>query len=115
LFLLNASRPLAQALIPLGLGHMRFICITNIPDPWLYNAIATGALKVVGRSPWSFFAFFVPLPGTLFRSEFWNTVLTTFFLVISFTSWWLKWHYTLFFVAKATFFYSQKTFDLYGC
>jgi hypothetical protein len=48
---------------------MRFIGITGIPDPWLYNAIPTGAPEVGGQSPSSVFAFFVPLPGTLFRSE----------------------------------------------
>jgi hypothetical protein len=40
-FLMDA--PLAPALPPFGAGRMRFICITGIPDPWLYNAIETGA------------------------------------------------------------------------
>jgi len=51
----------------------------------------SGGAKPLGAS-----AFLVLWTGTLFRSEFWNTILITFILVISFTSWWLKWHYTLF-------------------
>jgi hypothetical protein len=55
-----------------GRGHMRFICSTGIPDPWLYNAIATG-----GHSGG---------PKPLERLRFWslnrNTILITFFLVI---------------------------------
>ena len=35
--------PLAPALPPFQGGRMRFICITIIPDSWLYNTIATGA------------------------------------------------------------------------
>jgi hypothetical protein len=81
-----------------------------MPDPWLYNAIATGAPKVAVRSPGSVFVFLVPLPGTLFRSEFRNTMLITFFLVISFTSWWLKWHYTFFYNEEYPFFKKKLFF-----
>jgi hypothetical protein len=96
-FLLNAPPLLHQLCTFWGRATCDSFCSTGIPDPWLYDAIITGARKVVGRSPGSVPRFWSLYQGTLFRSEFWNTILITFFPVISLTGWWLKWHYTLLF------------------
>ena len=57
---------------------MRFIGITGIPDPLLQNAIATEGAIVAGRSPWQRLRFMVSEQRTLFRCEFWNTILIIF-------------------------------------
>ena len=43
-----------------------------------------------GAKPLERLRFLVPEQEHFFRSKFWNTILITFFLVISFTSWWLN-------------------------
>jgi len=78
--------PLAPALPPLVRGRMRFIRITGIPDSWFMQRPRNQDAIVAGRSPW-IVCVFGPYTVTLFRSEFWNNILTIFPLVISFTGW----------------------------
>jgi len=47
-----------------------------------------------GAKPLERLRFLILRTGTRFRSELWNTILILFSLVISFTNWELKLHYT---------------------
>jgi|WetSurMetagenome_2_1015567.scaffolds.fasta_scaffold57884_3 hypothetical protein len=93
LFYLNTPRPPLRQPCPLlwaGAHAIHFVFPVYLVIQRHHNRGA----KSGGAKPRERLASLVPVPGTLFRSEFWNRILATFFLVISFTSWWLKWHDT---------------------